>query len=128
MRALLDTSALIGIERRDLVLPPIGRAFVAAMTIGELAMGAAAADDADEYAIRRHTLLRVRERFDVIALTGDIAERYGELVARLRRDGLRPPTADSLIAATAMSEGLPVVTQDADFLAFEEHGLDVILV
>lgn len=125
---MLDTSALIGIEQRDLAIPPLTGAFVSAMTIGELAVGAAIADDPDERAIRRHTLVSVRRRFGVIEFSAAVAERFGDAVAGLRVDGRRPRTADAIIAATAMVAALPLVTQDADFLAFEEHGLDVILV
>jgi hypothetical protein len=42
----------------------------------------------------------------------------------LRDNGLRMPVNDSWIAATAIALGVPVVTQDSDYV--EVPGLDVI--
>lgn len=128
MRALLDTSVLIGVERGRLASVEVESVAVAAMTIGELAIGAAAATDPDEYGIRRHTVLRACEAFDVRAFTTDVALVFGEVVGRMRRAGRRPSVPDAVIAATAIAEGMTLVTQDRGFLAFAEHGLDVVLV
>ncbi len=50
--------------------------------------------------------------------------RWAELLARLRQAGRAMPIKDSLIAATALSNGLTVVTRNvADF---ERAGCDVI--
>lgn len=38
----------------------------------------------------------------------------------LRDAGLRMPVTDSWIAATAMAHGVPVVTQDADYIGLPE--------
>ena len=126
MKALLDTSVFIGVERRGVRIANFDSAAVSTMTLAELALGAAMASDPDEYAIRRHTLLRVRERFDVIGFSIAAAEAFGAAVARMRRAGRRPSVADSVVAATAIAGGYTLVTQDRGFLAFD--GLDVVLV
>jgi len=126
LRALVDTSAIVGRERRGVSLREFDEWSVSAITLGELALGVEMADDPDERAIRRHTLLRIEDDFEVRDIDAGVAIRYAELMGRARRGGLRPTTADTLIAATAMVDELPLVTQDSDFLAFD--GLDVILV
>ncbi|MGI9187954.1 MAG: PIN domain-containing protein [Gaiellales bacterium] len=126
MKALVDTSAIVGRERRGISLRQFDEWSVSAMTVGELALGVEMAVDPDERAIRRHTLVRVEDDFEVREVDAAVAFRYGALMGQARRGGRRPSTADTLIAATALVDGLPLITQDADFLAFE--GLDVILV
>jgi predicted nucleic acid-binding protein len=46
-----------------------------------------------------------------------VAERWGRLVASLESQGRRLPTADALIAATALEHNLTIVSRDADFYA-----------
>lgn len=54
----------------------------------------------------------------VVAITSPIT------IVRLRDLGLRMPVNDSWIAATALALGVPVVTQDDDYVAVP--GLEVI--
>ena len=82
--------------------------------------------DPDERAIRRHTLVRIEDDFAVRDVDADVALRYAQLMGRARRGGSRPSMADTLIAATAMVDEVPLITQDEDFFAFD--GLDVILI
>jgi len=60
----------------------------------------------------------------ILALTRDIAARWGEMVGRLELDGRRPPTIDSLIAATALVHNLTVVTRNTR--DFERCGVPVL--
>jgi predicted nucleic acid-binding protein len=126
VRALLDTSAIVAEESRGADLIGYDDLVISAMTIGELALGVAMARDPDRFATRRHTLLRVRDAYDVIELDDEIATIYGDIMGRARSRGLRPGVPDALIAATAIRESLPVLTQDVDFLSFD--GLEVVLV
>lgn len=53
-----------------------------------------------------------------------VSEAWALLVPRLRAAGCRAPVNDSLIAATAIAHGVPVVTRDADYDAMP--GIQVI--
>lgn len=122
----MDTSAIIGRERRGESLDEFGEWCVSAITIGELSLGIAMASDPDERAIRRQTLVKLEDAFDIRDVDAAVALRFGDLVATTRRAGRRVTTADALIAATALVDDIPLVTQDIDFLGFQ--GLEVILV
>lgn len=50
--------------------------------------------------------------------------RWARLLAELRRSGQSMPIKDSLIAATALVHGLPVVTRNRD--DFERAGVEII--
>ncbi|MGI9116689.1 MAG: PIN domain-containing protein [Gaiellales bacterium] len=126
MRVLVDTSAIVGRERRGVSLREFDEWSISAITLGELALGVEMAVDPDERGIRRHTFLGVEDDFHVREVDAEVALRFAELMAGARRAGRRPTTADALIAATAVVDDVPLITQDVDFLAFD--GLDVILV
>ena len=128
MRALLDTSVVVAMERRGLDPGGFDGGAISVMTLAELALGVAMAPDPDEFAIRRHTYLAADDGFDKIDVTPATAAVYGDIAAAVRRAGRRPAVADTLIAATAIVQELPLVTQDEGFLAFAPHGLDVVLV
>lgn len=53
-----------------------------------------------------------------------IALRWAELISDLRRSGRSMPLADSMIAATALTHGLTVVTRNGK--DFEKAGLSVV--
>lgn len=65
---------------------------------------------------------RIREWFDgfleeqcrVLPITDDVARRAGELRGRFRAKGETRSQADMLIAATAVSHALTLVTRNAD--------------
>lgn len=126
MRAVFDTSVFVAREQRSLAANPELTGCTSAITVEELALGVAVAADPDVPAIRSHTLIAVEDGLEVLDVDSSIARRCGELIGRDRRRGRRPALADALIAATALEHGLPVVTQDIDFFAFDD--LDVILV
>ena len=52
---------------------------------------------------------------ETLAVTADIAERYGMLVAQLARQGTPIPTNDIWIAASALETGARLVTYDPHF-------------
>lgn len=124
-RGLADTTVFVASESGrpfdEKALPEeIG---VSVITIGELRAGVLAAIDVDTRDRRLRTL--------TAALTlraAPVDERVSEAWARLRlllRDGnRRMPVNDSWIAATALALGVPVVTQDADYV--DVPGLEVI--
>ncbi len=125
MTAIVDTSVVVGAEAgrvHQSDLPE--QAFVSAITIGELHLGVLAADDGETRRRRLETLGFVERTFGSIPVDDDVARAFARLVDRSRRAGTRAPVLDALIAATALSRGLPLYTQDADFHAFPE--IDVI--
>lgn len=125
MRVLLDTSVLIARERRGLDLDGAMEPAVSAITIGELSLGVELAHDEDERAARAATLDAVEAGIDVLDVDHGVGLVYGRLVGRARRSGRRPSAQDALIAATAVANDLPLLTQDSGFLAFED--LEVVL-
>lgn len=112
MRAILDTSVLIGTEP-----PPPGiETAVSVISIGELHFGLLLTDDPDERAIRAARLGAVQARFRPLPVDGDVTRAWGALQARVRRAGAQPRSrvADLLIAATAQVHDAVLLTQNVD--------------
>ena len=63
---------------------------------------------------------------DALPVDQSVAETWARLRAQLRDMQARMPVNYSWIAATAMSLGVPVVTQDEDYV--EVPGLEIIRV
>lgn len=116
-RGLLDTSVFIAEETgRPLgILPRM--AAISVTTIAELHLGVLMADDPEVRARRLLTLSSVEALFDPLPIDVGVARVFAELVAEARRRGRRPKIMDTWVAATAVTHGLPVYTQDEDFLA-----------
>ena len=93
------------------------------MTIGELRAGVLAATDVTSRDRRLATLTSVLA-LDPIRIDQAVAETWARLRVSLRDFGLRMPVNDSWIAATTMTLGIAVVTQDDDYL--HAPGLEVI--
>ena len=120
-----DTTVFIAAEsgraaRLDL-LPD--RLSVSVITVGELRAGVLAASDVGTRDRRLATLTAVLA-LDPLPIDQAVAETWARLRVSLHEFGLRMPVNDSWIAATAMTLGLPVVTQDDDYL--HAPGLEVI--
>ncbi|MDQ6725206.1 MAG: type II toxin-antitoxin system VapC family toxin [Actinomycetota bacterium] len=126
-RGLADTSLFIAREAgRPLdhhALPD--QLAVSVVTIGELRAGVLVATDVASRDRRLRTLTDALA-MDPVPVDGGVATAWATLRVLLRDHGLRMPVNDSWIAATAMSLGVPVVTQDGDYV--ELPGLDVVRV
>jgi predicted nucleic acid-binding protein len=123
--ALADTSVFIALESgRSLNADamPSGLA-VSIITIGEIRAGVLAADDLETRDRRLNTLLTALS-LNPIPIDDRVAEAWARLRVTLRDSEIRLEINDSWIAATAMALGLPLVTQDADYIAVP--GLEVI--
>lgn len=126
-RGLADTSVFIAREDGR----PLDRAAmpdevaVSVITVGELRAGVLAAADLAMRDRRLATLTEVLG-LDPIPIDDRVAEAWARLRLLLRDSGQRMPVNDSWIAATALSVGVPVVTQDRDYI--EVAGLDVVTV
>jgi len=128
---LLDTSVFIAREAdRPLERLP-HRVAVSVVTIGELQLGVLNAASRSTRARRAETLALARTS-DPIPITEAVMVTWARLVADCRAAGVHRMVrlTDALIAATAVEHGLPVVTQDDDFLhiARAHPALDVIRV
>ena len=127
VRGLADTSVFIGLESRrplNLELLPDELA-VSIITVGELRAGVLATNDVAVRDLRLRTLTRALE-LAPIPINADVADSWAMLRVLLRDRGLRMPVNDSWIAATALALGVPVVTQDDDYIQLP--GLNVIRV
>ena len=115
MRGLLDTTILVAREQGR----PVGRlpeeSAVSVVTIAELHVGVLLADDPRIGAQRLRTLSEVERAFDPLPIDAAVARNFAVIVADARRRGRRPKIMDAWIAATALTHGLPVYAQDADF-------------
>jgi predicted nucleic acid-binding protein len=122
---LADTTIFIARESgrrvRQEALPE--RLAVSVITIGELRAGVLAASDVETRDRRLATLVGALA-LDPVPIDLRVAETWGRLRITLRDLGLRMPVNDSWIAATAISLGVPLVTQDDDHV--EVPGLSVI--
>jgi predicted nucleic acid-binding protein len=87
---------------------------VSVITIGELRAGVLASTEV-KVRDRRLATLEAALLLDAMPVNHDVAQAWARLRVLLRDAGKRMPVNDSWIAATAMSIGVPVVTQDADY-------------
>lgn len=113
MRALLDTSVLIGAD------PPTDvEAAISVVSLTELHFGVLVATDPDERARRADRLAVVESTFDPLPVSIEVARGWGRLAAAVAQRGGKPRRRqiDLAIAATAQVEGVPLLTHNvADF-------------
>lgn len=124
-QGLADTSVFIAHEagrpiRSDRLPDSIA---VSVITIGELRAGVLVSESVALRDIRLTTLTNALA-LDPIPIDQSVAEAWATLRVALRDQGLRMLVNDSWIAATAIALGIPVVTQDDDYL--HAPGLEVI--
>ena len=121
MRALLDTSFFVATESgRPLgEMAGVTETEVSVVTLAELTLGVLMANDDDRPA-RVATLSAVESTWDPLPVDAEVARQFARLAAALRADRRRVPILDVLVAATAIAERIPVVTQDHDYDAIPE--------
>ena len=127
MRALLDTSFFVATESgRPLgEMAGVTETEVSVVTLAELTLGVLMANDDDRPA-RVATLSAVESTWDPLPVDAEVARQFARIAAVLRADRRRVPILDVLVAATAIAERIPVVTQDHDYDAIP--GVQVIRV
>lgn len=115
-RGLLDTSVFIALESARPVdtqtLPE--ESVVCPITIAELQAGVLAATDLDTRARRLATLEALAD-VEVLPIDADVAAAWAHLRVHLHQQRRRVNVNDLWVAATAIANDLPVVTQDDDF-------------
>lgn len=123
LRALADTSLLVGMEQGRVIPRDLPALTVSTVTIGELKLGLLAAEKSSIRALRLRTLQSALG-LDPLPVDEQVADAWAEMRLALRDAGRRLTTNDSWIAATAIAHKLPLVTQDRDYDGVP--GLDVI--
>lgn len=123
-KAVADTSIFIAQETgRELGDLP-EKIAVSVITVAELELGVLRASDRDARARRLSTLSRVQSIYPLLPVGPEVASCFARIAAAERARGRRLRRHDTWIAATAMRHGAAVLTQDADFSAFE--GVEVV--
>ena len=135
MKYLLDTCVVSETRRRKpdasltnwLAERQAADLFISVVTLGELRKGARASKDI----LRRRGLETWIDEVVVPGFSGrilgfdmDEADRWGRLMGDGIAKGVTPSVTDSMIAATALSHGMAVVTRNVSDFQFE--GLQVI--
>ncbi|MGH9186938.1 MAG: type II toxin-antitoxin system VapC family toxin [Acidimicrobiales bacterium] len=129
-RGLLDTSVLLDLDEIDASDLPIEVA-ISSITMAELAAGPHATNHPDERARRQDRLQRAEAAFDPLPFDGEAARAYGRVFASVMAAGRKARGAravDLLIAAAAISAGLPVYTRNGDDFRALDDLVEVVVV
>ncbi len=109
---ILDTSVIVALSRlgdQD-VLPRTPR--ITSVTLAELAVGPLVARDEGERARRQARLQQAESDFRPLPFDAEAARAFAPIATQLRRGGRKRAARgyDALIAAIAISRGLPLYT------------------
>ncbi|CAN5859128.1 hypothetical protein BH20ACT6_BH20ACT6_21480 [soil metagenome] len=121
-RGVLDTSTVIALSALDDPHALPAEPLITAVTLAELSVGSLVASDPKERAARQAVLQQVEADFEPLPFDADAARAFGQVAAGLRRSGRKTSARayDAMIAATALSRGLPVYTcNPKDFAAID---------
>lgn len=128
-RGLLDTSTVIALPalRSEDGLPD--EPLISTITLAELSVGPLVAGSERERADRQVVLQQAEAGFEPIPFDAAAARTFGRVVSSLRQAGREPAARayDALIAAVALSRGLPVRTCNPGDVAGID-GFDVVAV
>ncbi|MDQ3739034.1 MAG: type II toxin-antitoxin system VapC family toxin [Actinomycetota bacterium] len=115
-RGLLDTSTLILLGRIEDPTTLPDEPLISVVTLAELSVGPLVAASDDERAARQAHLQQAEADFVPLVFDAAAARRFGQVAASLRRAGCKASARayDAMIAATALSHGLPVHTCNPD--------------
>ncbi len=116
LRGVLDTSTVIALP---LITDPAAlptEPLITAVTLAELTAGPLVAADDAERAARQARVQQAEADFDPLPFDAAAARAFGQVAASLRRAGRKPAARayDAMIAATALSQQLPVYTCNPD--------------
>ena len=124
MRAVLDTSVLIGTELAELE----GELAISVVSLAELHYGVLVGRDRAVRGERLRRLTALRTRFDPIPVDDAVATSYGLLASAVAGVGRspRPRSMDLLIAATAHAHAARLYTRNAEDLVGLEDELEIV--
>ncbi len=100
-------------------------------SMAELGAGPHATPDPDERARRQDRLQRAEAAFDPLPFDSEAARAYGRVCAAVvltGRTARGPRAVDLLIAATALSQDLPLYTRNIDDFRGLEALIDIVAV
>jgi tRNA(fMet)-specific endonuclease VapC len=129
VRGILDTSTVVLLGRMPPSTQLPDEAFISAATLAELSVGPLVASTDEVRAARQAHLQQAEADFEPLPFDASAARAFGRVAASLRSSGRKPAARayDALIAATAISNGLPLYTcNPSDFAGIT--GLDVVAV
>jgi hypothetical protein len=127
---LLDTNVLSEVQRPEPDPKVLGwldtvdedRVFISVASIAELRRGVALMDDGRRRALLTGWLandLPARFAKRILPIDQAVAERWGDLMAQSRRNGVALSVTDGFFAATALARDLTLVTRNVrDFAPF----------
>lgn len=126
MRFLLDTNVIIDICKGHARVSSRFQAASAAdqltvnpVVVGELLGGLLRLPDGERSRLLDAAVRRVLSALTVVPISNTVAEPYAKLKHQQELRGLRLADNDLWIAATAISEGMTLVTRDTDFSRIE---------
>lgn len=122
VRTLVDTCVLSEVQRPN-ANPQVRRAvnsiannelFVSVVTIGEIAKGIALLPTSAKQRVLAEWLVGIERNYSdqILSIDRETARIWGEITARAQQAGLTIPASDGLIAATALSHGLHLMTHN----------------
>ncbi len=123
MGLVVDTSAVVALERGgaewDAALAKLGNEplVLPAIVYAELLVGVRLAGRVGRASARRAKVDALVARVPVVDFGREIAERWADVVATLRRKGASIPANDIVVAATALQLGFAVLVGSRD----EQH-------
>ncbi|TML60339.1 MAG: type II toxin-antitoxin system VapC family toxin [Actinobacteria bacterium] len=122
MRALLDTSVLIGTDD-----PGALEGAISAATLAELHFGVLIAGAQDERGRRALRLGVIESTFEPLPIDAAVAREWGRLAAAVQARGGQPRrrALDLAIAATASVHNVPLLTRNATDLQLVNDLIDV---
>lgn len=127
LRGVLDTSTVILLPRLDDPASLPAEPLITAVTLAELSVGPHVAATDEERAARQAHVQQAEADFEPLPFDAAAARAFGTVAASLRSAGRKASARayDAMIAATAISVGLPVYTANpADFRGID--GLEVV--
>jgi tRNA(fMet)-specific endonuclease VapC len=116
LRGVLDTSTVILLSRITDPAALPAEPLITAVTLAELTVGPLVAATDGERAARQAHVQQAEADFDPLPFDAAAARAFGRVAASLRRAGREPAARayDAMIAATALSQQLPVYTCNPD--------------
>jgi tRNA(fMet)-specific endonuclease VapC len=111
-RGILDTNTVVLLERIDDPLSLPLEPLITVITLAELSVGPLVASSPREQATRQLRLQQAEADFDPLPFDAAAARTFGRVAASLHRAGrkISARSYDAMIAAIAISNGLPLFT------------------